>query len=398
MSKGSSAANTAHSVSTNAPSSNAPKNLAYREPTNTIAQLRQTVGRSPHGTNTSTTSNSPLIAGSVSPQPNLALRNALEIHVRKLPESERAAYLKASSMDPSALLERVRELDSQQAQSSKIRPWTKRLANFLNMIDRSIGGVAIAIQANPDISSIVVGGAKLIIDIAIRFVVYLDELVEMLDKISDYLPLLNKYAEHSHLPDICKALSGIYLDILNFYSTARKVYVDHNGQPRHLTSLRLFLRAQWKPFSTEFGPTMTSIQHHYTVLSRSGVAELFSGQEEIQTRLREIQTRQDEHRKEDFFIWLSAHTFELKQLEAFEACHRGTGRWLFDTYEFRAWATTQGSDLLWCHGKRKYPLIDHAGTYKPCQCSVSYPASGTLICGRLDISSRKFHESRTQIG
>lgn len=266
-------------------------------------------------------------------------------------------------MDPGSLLERVRELDNQQAQGSKVRPWTKRLTDFLNMIDRSIGGVAIAIQANPDVSSIVVGGAKLIIDIAIRFTEYLNALVEMLDKLSDYLPLLNKYAEHSHLPDICRALSGIYLDILNFYSTARKLYVDPNGQLKHFASLRLFLRAQYKPFGAEFGPIMTSIQYHYTILSRSGVAELFSGQEELQIRLQEIQTRQDEHRKEEFFGWLSAHTFELKQLEACEACHEGTARWLFDTHEFRVWADTHESDLLWCHGKRTYPLINECHLY-----------------------------------
>lgn len=62
--------------------------------------------------------------------------------------------------------------------------------------------------------------------------------------------------------------------------------------------------------------------------------------------------------KEDFFSWLSAHTFELKQLEALEVCHIGTGRWLFDTHEFREWANTDKSDLLWCHGKRTYPWRD----------------------------------------
>lgn len=287
---------------------------------------------------------------------DVALRNALEIHAQRLPASERAAYLAASSMDPSVLLERVRNLDNQQAQTSRVRPWTKQLTNFLNLLDRSIGGVAIVIQANPDISSIVVGGAKLIIDIATRFAIYLDELVEMLDKISDYLPLLNKYAEYSHLPDICKALSGIYIDILDFYSTARKVYTDRNGQLKRFASLRLLLRAQWKPFCAEFGPIMSSIQHHYAVLSRSGVAELFGGQQEIRMRLQEIQAHQRSHQKEEFFAWLSAHNFELRQLDALEACHEGTACWLFDTQEFRVWDATQQSDLLWCHGKRTYPL------------------------------------------
>jgi plasmid maintenance system antidote protein VapI len=356
MRKGSSATNVAHSVSSNT-SFSVPTSLTLRKPAKIVDQSRQAVGQPPLGTSTSTTSNTPPTSGSTGPQLDPALRNALETYIQKLPESERTAYLAASSMDPGLLLERVRKLDDQKAQRSKLRPWTKRLTNFLNMIDRSIGGVAIVIQANPDVSSIVVGGAKLIIDIAIRFAVYLDELVEMLDRLSDYLPLLNKYAEHSHLPDICKALSGIYLDILNFYSTARKVYVDRNGQLKRFASLRLLLRAQWKPFSAEFGPIMASIQHHYTVLSRSGVAELFSGQEEIQTRLQEIQTRQHEHQKEEFFGWLSAHNFELRQLESLEACHQGTGRWLFDTHEFRVWATTQESNLLWCHGKRTYPLI-----------------------------------------
>ncbi|THW69918.1 hypothetical protein D6D19_08098, partial [Aureobasidium pullulans] len=275
---------------------------------------------------------------------NIALRRAIETHALKLPESERAAFLGGSSINPTTLLDRVRDLDQQQKLKSRYRPYAESVGNFLHLLDRSIGGVAIAIQANPEVSSIAVGGAKLIIDLALQFVTYLDDLMEMLDKISDYLPLLDKYAEHSDRPIICEALSGVYLDMLDFYSAARKVYADRTGHLKRFVSPKLFFRAQWKPFKAQFGVIKANLSHHHCLLLQSGVAELLGGQQQTLTR-------QHEQDQEEFLTWLSKHNFRLKQNAAFEACYENTGRWLLQTNEFRIWVAAQESKMIWCHGK-----------------------------------------------
>ncbi|CAC9884754.1 unnamed protein product [Aureobasidium pullulans] len=317
----------------------APSSNNYRQ-TQTSVQAALAIGS--HSATNSQQALRPAITST-----NIALRRAIETHALKLSESEKAAFLGGSSINPTILLGRVRDLDQQQKQKSKYRPYVESVGNFLHLLDRSIGGVAIAIQANPDVSSIAVGGAKFIIDLALQFVTYLDDLMEMLDKISDYLPLLDKYAEHSDRPIICEALSGVYLDILDFYSAALEVYADRTGHLKRFVSPKLFIRAQWRPFKAKFGVIQSNLSHHHSLLLQSGVVEVLGVHQQNQTR----QLEQD---KEELLTWLSNHNFQFKQNSTFEACYENTGHWIVQTNGFKTWIAARESKMVWCHGKRKF--------------------------------------------
>lgn len=205
--------------------------------------------------------------------PNPALKRALDRHIEKLSDADRTAFMKASSSDTDELLERVRKLDDAHLQHSSFRKYTTRITNFLNIFQISVDGTSVFLQSEKT-ASIVLGGAKLVIGLALRFVEYFDKVSKMLDDLSKYLAPLARYAEKCNLPNICDALANVYADILRFYSAARKLFVDDTGSAKKHASLTLFLHYQWSPFDAEFGQIKNSLQSHQDILLHAGVSEI----------------------------------------------------------------------------------------------------------------------------
>jgi hypothetical protein len=204
-----------------------------------------------------------------------------------------------------------------------------------------MGGVAIGIQANPGLSAIVVGGVRIVIDLAIDFVEFHCKLADMLSKLEDYLEPLAKLAEACEDSSwVQKALADTYADILDFCRKARAVFVGTDGKRRTWTSWRLFLRQQWEPFESGFGSIKTNLQHHVDVLQLAGQAQQISHD---QKKVRE-----------DFLNWISPHDYEEAHDNIYAKKHPGTGEWLLQTKEFKSWVDSSTSALLWCHGKREW--------------------------------------------
>lgn len=150
-----------------------------------------------------------------------------------------------------------------------------------------MGAVAIGIQAYPEISSLVVGAVRIVIDLAIGFVTFFEKLTDMLCQFEDYLGPLAEYAAVSHdLALVQETVANVYGDLLEFCRKARSVFVDTNGELRKWTSLRLFLRLQWEPFEAEFAPIKTDMQHHLDVVLHAAQA----------SQLKEIREAKQERR------------------------------------------------------------------------------------------------------
>jgi hypothetical protein len=197
----------------------------------------------------------------------------MERHIQELSDADKAAFTKAYSEDMDDLLERVRKLDDEHKEQSKFRRYSTRITNFLNIFQLSVGAAAVFLEAE-SVASIALGGAKLVIGLALRYVEYFDKVSDMLDQLSNYLAPLSKYAERCDLPNICEALANVYADILRFYSEARMLFVDETGNAKRYASFALFLRSQWHPFDTKFGEIKLSIQCHKDILLHSGVSEI----------------------------------------------------------------------------------------------------------------------------
>ncbi len=220
---------------------------------------------------------------------NRALELAIERHLRKITDTEKEAFREASrNIDEYSLLSKARAYDDAHKQSSSFRPQAERLSKFFNLLNRFMGGVAIGVQAYPEISSLVVGAVRIVIDLAIDFVTFFSKLTDMLCQFEDYLRPLAEYAKASEDFELVQeTVANVYGDLLDFCKKARCVFVDAKGCPRKWTSLRLFLRQQWEPFETEFAPIKTNMQHHMDVLAHSVQAlQLNDSQEAKQERHR----------------------------------------------------------------------------------------------------------------
>lgn len=114
----------------------------------------------------SSSHHSPLIKPPLSR--NTAFANALEQHLAKLSPVESAAFRTShQSLTAENILLKVKEYDQAYNRGSASRKCADKVDKSLKILNLFLASVAIAIQSNPDISSLIVGGLRLIVDVII---------------------------------------------------------------------------------------------------------------------------------------------------------------------------------------------------------------------------------------
>jgi len=205
------------------------------------------------------------------PARNPALEKAIKLQLQKIPETGRAAFeQEIKILDEQALLSKVQTYDAEHKNDSSFRPHAERLTKGLDLLNRFMGGVAIGIQADPAISSPVVGALRVAIDLGLHFTKFFPRLTDMVCEFEDYLRPL---AEHSRVAAdeelVESAVVSVYVNILNFSWKARCVFVDASGERRRWTSFRAFMRQHWDTFEAEFVSIKEEMQHHLHVLQHT---------------------------------------------------------------------------------------------------------------------------------
>ena len=219
---------------------------------------------------------------------NRALERAISRELDSLPAVKKEAFRKASKdlTDENILFE-VQKWDDAHKTESYFRPKAETLSRFLGLLDRFMAGVTIGIQANPDISAIVVGGVRVVIDQAVKFVGFFDKLSDMLCRFSDFLETLHEYDKSSAQNTIIvETLANVYGDLLQFCKHAHDVFT-YQGVRRRMTSWRTFWHIQWMPFEEEFSKIESSMQHHIQVLNNAAQAVTLNATLDLHDRERE---------------------------------------------------------------------------------------------------------------
>ena len=156
-----------------------------------------------------------------------------------------------------------------------------------------MGGIAIGIQGHPEISSLVVGAVRIVIDLAIDFTTFFSKLTDMLCQFEDYLGPLAEYAKLSQDSILVQeTVAKVYGDLLDFCQKARSIFLDASGSPQKWTSWRLFLRQQWEPFETEFNSIRSDMRHHLDVLLHSVQALQLSDNQEAKEERQELKLQE----------------------------------------------------------------------------------------------------------
>lgn len=221
------------------------------------------------------------------------LEEAIAKILDKLSKGDKAAFLQASeTIDERTLLSCVRTYDAAHKTDSSFRPQTERLSKFLDLLSRFMGGVAISIQAHPEISALVVGSVRVVIDLALKFTMYFSKLIDMVCTFEDYLDPLAVYAKAADIQLVEKTVVNAYANVLEFGWKARRVFVDNNGNQRKWTSARAFMRQHWETFETEFVSIKGDLQHHLDLLLHSVQALHFDvSRKAEESRLREAESK-----------------------------------------------------------------------------------------------------------
>ncbi|KAI1560042.1 Ankyrin repeat protein [Pyrenophora tritici-repentis] len=280
---------------------------------------------------------------------SLVLEKALAKALEKLPEAERAVFAQASkTIDEQTLLFRVQTYDATHKDDSLFRPHAERLSKLLDLLNRFMGGVAIGIQASPEISSLVVGSVRVVIDLALKFTMYFSKLTDMICTFEDYLGPLAEYARAADVNLVETTVVNAYANVLGFSYKARRVFVDANGDQRKWISLRAFMRQHWETFESEFATIKEDLQHHLDVLLHSVQSLHF----DFSRKAEQARRRAEERRERSAFLaWVSSIDFEKTHQDIYAKKHEKTCGWLIIEPKYQQWFNSPASSLLWCHGK-----------------------------------------------
>ena len=198
----------------------------------------------------------------------------------------------SKTIDERTLLSGVRTYDAAHKSESSFRPHAERLSKFLDLLNRFMGGVAIGIQASPEVSSLVVGSVRVVIDLALNFTMYFSKLLDMVCTFEHYLGPLEAYAQAADIDLVEKTVVSAYANVVDFGWKARRVFLDVNGDQRKWTSVRAFVRQHWETFETEFVSIKGDLQHHLDVLLHSVQALHFDvSRKAEESRLREEESK-----------------------------------------------------------------------------------------------------------
>lgn len=97
---------------------------------------------------------------------NTAFQKAFQKHVDNLEPIERESFHKAyETVTPEDLLSKVKAYDEKYNDQAVSKNCAGRITKVLSVVEQLMRGVSIGIQHSPEISSLVVGAVRLIIDV-----------------------------------------------------------------------------------------------------------------------------------------------------------------------------------------------------------------------------------------
>jgi hypothetical protein len=119
-----------------------------------------------------TTSNKPF---------EIALNNV----IARLPEKAHQKFVNSKS--PEEIIEQAQEADNSHLKGSRTRYCLRRVQGILSAADQFLEAVLIAIQHDPHISALVVGGIRLTLSVGLNYLAYFEAILRALETMMDHL-------------------------------------------------------------------------------------------------------------------------------------------------------------------------------------------------------------------
>ncbi|KAK8220885.1 hypothetical protein IWZ01DRAFT_477823 [Phyllosticta capitalensis] len=287
-----------------------------------------------------------------------AFTDALERFLDELPPEERQSFSSTyRTVTPEDLLRKVEDADKADRESIP-RLFFDRTSTFLEVLDGLLAATSsFASLGIPDAASVVIGGARLIIKMALRYVEFFDKLTGMMETLSIHLGHLHQLSEHTNRLLLRDSTARVYGAILRFCHQAYGVFKKADDQDRSRIHLKTFLSTQWKPFEVQFGGLEKDIKDSLNALGHATGAETLNQTiqngrtlDVLQGETKRQTTVLCEDQRRNYLNFISPLDFDSIHTEILRKRCRGTGDWLLEHESFQDWFNNQDAQLLWCHG------------------------------------------------
>jgi len=96
----------------------------------------------------------------------LVFQKTITERARRLPLEKQQAYLDASqNLSVESIFNKVEKLDAGHKDQSSLRKFDEPLSKVFSVVELLMASISILIQQSPEISSLVIGGVRMVLDV-----------------------------------------------------------------------------------------------------------------------------------------------------------------------------------------------------------------------------------------
>ncbi|KAJ4999839.1 hypothetical protein K4K48_003508 [Colletotrichum sp. SAR 10_66] len=208
-----------------------------------------------------------------------------------------------------------------------------KIAPFLQRFERVSKVLEPLGQAGPMGTGVIFSGTRIVLELAIGFHEYFEDLVDALADIADYFIVYEMYGKTFHdLPEFQDQLVHSYTTIINFWYTASKRLLK--------TSLRMM-----DPFASlneEMKQTKAALEKNSNAIHKLAAAHhIFRSQQ-----------NREQQQKDGIRQWILGGQAEQIDVRSdlddrLRARHPGTCEWIFEDARFVKWRDSKKKSVLW---------------------------------------------------
>ncbi|KAI5839132.1 hypothetical protein DFP73DRAFT_502190, partial [Morchella snyderi] len=275
-------------------------------------------------------------------------QEAIERYKQKVAIDHKQYLLGGMDVSVAQLIESVGRYNTQHNERSSSRRGLARIQGFLRVVDGYLKSLGVMIQHSPEISSLVVGGLRLFVDIGIRYIGFFDKLSETLVKMERSLSYLSEYATlYGHYEEVKTALCRAYGDMLEFCSIVYDVFAKKDGTLREIISGRILRRQLTTPIEKSFDVIVSSFDDNVGMVER--VANIKECRRKMDKEANEVKEKLAAIRLK-ILMWLSDSKYDDHHRFFSTRRREGTGGWVLAHYKYRHWEQSKDSSIFWLSG------------------------------------------------
>ncbi|KAH8691320.1 hypothetical protein BGW36DRAFT_388130 [Talaromyces proteolyticus] len=281
---------------------------------------------------------------------NAAFAEAWKMHWEDLSESEKLAWSFQEFKSPLKVQITTEDLNKTHLEQSVARKCADGVLKFLRAIETLMAGVTIGIQAYPDVSSIVIGVVRIIINVAVKYFEYYEKLTQMLERLADQLKVLDLFTQNnSKEPLLHTTLVAIYANTLAFCRHARRAFFNKTNM-KASNGLSMLVKVQWAPFEEQFGQIQSNLKHYTENLDRISAAMTMNSTLAVHEEMKKKSSLNVQKERKRFLEWICKENIEETHREIRGKRLSDTGLWLLEDKNYTNWISHADTGLLWVYG------------------------------------------------